>query len=136
MEPQETIETVGVPEPLDDVNIDVNNGSDSDYNAIILALLVLGGGIFYGLWKSGSSKSIKKRVGEYNEKKSQYAEMIKVNDEKQLEISLEIDENTKLGKEKEELIKSIIEDSTKKITEVLQGDDKSKIVKRYRKSDK
>jgi len=136
MEPQETIETVGVPEPLDDVNIDVNNGSDSDYNAIILALLVLGGGIFYGLWKSGSSKSIKKRVGEYNEKKSQYAEMIKVNDEKQLEISLEIDENAKLGKEKEELIKSIIEDSTKKITEVLQGDDKSKIVKRYRKSDK
>lgn len=136
MEPQETIETVGVPEPLDDVNIDVNNGSDSDYNAIILALLVLGGGIFYGLWKSGSSKSIKKRVGEYNEKKSQHAEMIKVNDEKQLEISLEIDENAKLGKEKEELIKSIIEDSTKKITEVLQGDDKSKIVKRYRKSDK
>ncbi len=135
MEPQETIETVGVPKPLDDVNIDVNNGSDSDYNAIILALLVLGGGIFYGLWKSGSSKSIKKRVGEYNEKKSQYAEMIKVNDEKQLEISLKIDENTKLGKEKEEIIKSIIEDSTKKITEVLQGDDKSKIVKRYRKSD-
>jgi hypothetical protein len=131
----DTQESIGTPMEPQDIGININGETDSDYSAIIIMLMVLGGGVFYTLWKSGSSKGINKRLGKYNEKKAQYAEMIKVNDEKQLEISLQIDENTKLGKEKEVEIKKIVEDSTKRISELLQGEDKSKIVKRYRKSD-